>query len=85
MVKTITITEEAYNLIKSNKKEGESFSQLFCRISKRKLKISEIIGVLDISEERANEWIKDIHNHRRETDKNMRERQNVLTRQLNNN
>ncbi len=45
-VKTITITEEAYDVIRSMKNEGESFSELFKRIGKRHLIVNDIVGIL---------------------------------------
>lgn len=46
-VKTITITEDAYNLFKRLKEEDESFSDLIKRIgSERKSDINRIFGVL---------------------------------------
>jgi predicted CopG family antitoxin len=52
--KTITITENAYESIKSLKNEDESFSNLFVRLSKEKGVASKYFGVLkgDIKEMR---------------------------------
>jgi len=83
MVKTITITDEAYNLIKSNKQEGESFSKLFSRRFEKKLKIKEIsmyLEKLEIDNDRVKEWINTIHKNRKIMDKEMRLRQNAFTR-----
>ncbi len=44
-VKTITITEDAYNAISRIKEKNESFSELFLRIAKRK-PLSSFFGVL---------------------------------------
>ncbi len=46
-MKTITITEDAYEIVKGMKKEGESFSELFKRVGGRRLKVNDIIGVLN--------------------------------------
>ena len=43
--KTITVTEGAYEAVKSLKARSESFSELFMRISKRK-PLSSFFGVL---------------------------------------
>lgn len=43
-VKTITITEEAYEKLTSNKKQGESFSELINRSFVKKGDISRFIG-----------------------------------------
>ena len=56
MVKTITITDEAYHEIKNMKMVNESFSDLFRRLASRKLKVREIIGILGTSESDAKEW-----------------------------
>lgn len=44
VTKTITVTEEAYNTLKSDKEKDESFSQLILRTHKKKGDISEFIG-----------------------------------------
>ncbi len=46
VIKTITVTEGAYESIKSLKRADESFSDLFLRIGKKPLKIMDIAGVL---------------------------------------
>jgi len=52
-VKTITITETAYNRIKAMKRGDESFSELFMRISPEKLTIHELIGCLKSTPQEA--------------------------------
>jgi predicted CopG family antitoxin len=46
--KTLTISEDAYDMLANLKKEGESFTELIKRITTplRKKKLSEFIGVL---------------------------------------
>lgn len=46
--KTLTISEEAYEMLAELKKEGESFTELIKRITAplKKKKLSEFIGVL---------------------------------------
>ena len=44
-VKTITITEGAYNLLKARKAHAESFSETISRIAKRR-PLSDFFGVL---------------------------------------
>ena len=44
VTKTITVTEEAYRKLASNKKPGESFSQLISRSFTKKGDISRFIG-----------------------------------------
>jgi len=43
--KTITITEDAYNILKSSKSDDESFTDVIVRIAKKDA-LSEIAGVL---------------------------------------
>lgn len=43
--KTLTVTEDAYNALKSKKDTNESFSEVIVRLSGRK-KLSSFIGVL---------------------------------------
>lgn len=57
VVKTITITEEAYNKMKGLKKEDESFSELFIRIvNRQKVNLREYLGVVKISDKALKEW-----------------------------
>ena len=41
--KTITISEEAYNLLKENKRENESFTEVIKRILSQKKKKEDLI------------------------------------------
>ncbi len=53
-VKTITVTEEAYNFLKKAKNENESFSEVIIRITNRnRFDLKKYAGVL--SEKRADE------------------------------
>jgi len=45
-VKTITITEDAYDCIKNLKHENESFSDLFKRLAKERAVASKYFGIL---------------------------------------
>jgi len=47
MVKTITITEEAYNMLKRLKEKEESFSKEIIRITKNKSNLNKFFGILD--------------------------------------
>ena len=60
VVKTITITKDAYEKLASSKKEGESFSELINRSFTKKRDISKFIGAWSfLSEEEANK----LHEH----------------------
>lgn len=49
--KTITISEEAYNLLKANKRENESFTEVIKRILTQKRKKEELIEWLSSKED----------------------------------
>ena len=66
--KTITITEEAYNLLKSAKSEGESFTKAIVRIAKKD-PLSKLVGLL--SKEEADDLRAHIKASRRETEEKL--------------
>jgi predicted CopG family antitoxin len=55
-VKTITVTEDAYNAMKNMKKTYESFSDLFIRLGSRPIKLRDIVGILKHTPEEAEEF-----------------------------
>ena len=57
MVKTLTVTEEAYERLASRKEPGESFSNVIIKIT-GKTSLMDILGILSDSE--ANKMEKDI-------------------------
>ena len=59
--KTISITDDAYNIIKLKKNSGESFSEVIIRLSGKK-KISSFYGAL--SKESADKLEKNINDMR---------------------
>ena len=66
VTKTITVTEEAYKKLASNKMNGESFSELINRSFSKKGDISGFIGAWnDIGEKEAS----NLHKHIEETRK----------------
>jgi len=57
-VKTITVTEDAYEIIKRFKEGEESFSDLFLRISKKPITAKDFISAFHISPEESKEFRK---------------------------
>ena len=62
MAKTITVSEEAYKLLLSEKREGESFSDVIIRLIKsNKKNIMDYAGIwADISDEEVSKLFKDL-------------------------
>lgn len=60
VTKTLTIMEDAYNLLKMNKLKGESFSEVIRRIvtKRKKGNLMDIFGI--ISEEDGEAMLKDL-------------------------
>ena len=80
VVKTITITEEAYNALKRLKKEHESFSQGIIRIAEgRKADLSKYFGILKDSKTLDN-LRKNIKRDRKYADIDIQKRQEKLRR-----
>ena len=76
-VKTITITEKAYQALASEKKEGESFSELILRTHEKKGNIESLrkfIGAWNhIPDKVIDDMKKDIEDRRRDSGKRMKE------------
>ena len=71
--KTLTIREEAYEALASEKKPGESFSELIMRTYKKKGDISRFIGAWsDMGDETADELHKHIIEIRKRSGKQRR-------------
>ncbi len=62
--KTITITEDAYSAVRRLKGDEESFSELFLRMSSKKLRINDILGVLKDSQEDVARFREDVQKSR---------------------
>lgn len=59
VVKTLTITESAYEKIKRLKHGDESFSELFTRLAEQKMNVAEkFFGVAKLSPAEVEEWRK---------------------------
>ncbi|GEM_PF-6687131 len=65
VIKSLTITEEAYNALKRIKYEEESFSKVIIRISNEKRgSLAEYFGVLKDSKDKLHELKKEIKERR---------------------
>ena len=77
VVKTITINEDAYNILTSMKRSGESFSDVILRVgSENRVNLKDIFGKLKLPKKEFEEWKKELKTIRQE----MEESHNVLTR-----
>ncbi len=74
--KTITVTEDAYNLIKGLKNKDESFSSLFKRLSKEKSISHKYLGILKRDPEKMRAEIRKL---REEISKDFVKRENGLS------
>lgn len=80
-VKTLTITEGAYERLKRLKREGESFSELFLRLSDEKRSTAlSIYGILKgVNTEKL---LKASRNSRERAERSMEARRHVSARQF---
>ena len=86
MVKTITITEDAYVKIKKIKRDGESFSELFARLAEgKKGDISDFFGALKLTEDKIVVERKRWKNAREKLDKDLEAGLNARARYFSNN
>jgi len=76
--KTITIMEDAYKLLSSHKKKGESFSEEIRRIlsTEKKRPLSDFFGIL--SNEEGDAILKSIELRRKANKKRFVERRNLF-------
>lgn len=73
--KTITITEEAYNLLKNMKEDRESFTDAVVRVAKRD-SLSKLVGIL------SNEEAEKMRKHIRDSRKRMNARVKKIAERL---
>ena len=69
--KSVTIKESAYEVLKSRKQEGESFSDVIERIASRR-SLTELLDVL--SEEEGESLADEVEKTRKELDEDISER-----------
>ena len=74
-IKSLTITEEAYDALKILKHDDESFSEVILRLSKEKIgKASRFFGTLKINESAVKELESNIKKRRSEIEKEFSKR-----------
>ena len=74
VVKTITITEKAYNTLKMMKKGDESFSEVISRIDSEKKSAADFLGLLKDSESSTEELQKNVVEIRKRVSESFRRR-----------
>jgi predicted CopG family antitoxin len=72
MTKTISLTDDAYKILRSMKLKGESFSQTIKRLSKRRGTLSEILDLYPELAEAA-EYEEAVEETRKKIDKGLAE------------
>ncbi len=76
-IKSLTITEDAYDILKSLKYANESFSDVILRIGKSNFSVlDKYFGIL--KEKDAEEWIKEIKKERIKADSSFLAKQKRL-------
>ena len=75
MVKNISITKEAYDLLARNKKSGESFSEVILTYFKKEKKLFDYAGMwADVSADEFEELKKGVEEARKGINKSVRKR-----------
>lgn len=81
-IKTITITQDAYDAAKRLKREDESFSDLFLRLGARALTLKDIKGVLHHSSAEALAFRKRVQEERHVLSQNLTQREDYVRTRL---
>ncbi|MDP3742047.1 MAG: antitoxin VapB family protein [Candidatus Micrarchaeota archaeon] len=74
VVKTITVTESAYQRLKSQKHGDESFSEVILRVFPKMATADDFFGICRGTEEDAEEFQRKVKIIRKEVSKNIEER-----------
>ena len=81
VIKSLTITEDAYSALGVFKRTGESFSEVILRITRDKMSaMDKYFGILKMSEGEAENLKNIIKEHRNSFDKDFDERQKRLAK-----
>lgn len=76
VIKSLTITEEAYDALKRVKYGSESFSKAILRVTRKKVNpLEKYFGILNLSQKEGKEWENALIKKRKEFDKEMKHRQ----------
>ncbi|MBU7046909.1 MAG: antitoxin [Theionarchaea archaeon] len=59
--KTISITEDVYNMLVLEKEENESFSDVVSRLVKRRSKLSDSFGKWEMTDEQVQKFKSELH------------------------
>jgi len=79
-VKTITVTEDAYEALKRMKAENESFSKVILRVTKSKESVEKYFGALDKTDARRLE--RKVKAFRKKVDSDYEARKHAVSRHL---
>lgn len=86
MVKTITITEEAYNMLKCLKRNEQSFSEIIIEVSKdKKCDLSKFFGILKNRGKELDILKEKVKDYRNNFTKESKKRMESLDKQMNDN
>ncbi len=81
VIKSLTITEEAYDTLKRLKREDESFSKTIIRVGKTGTgNLTKYLGLLKDDERTTEEMIAEVKENRRKTIKEFDDKQKRLKR-----